>query len=149
MRETEHAIVKKIIDPENKIAKAQIKISGECDKCGAHNLCGVDSDKGFVLDVYNKIDADEGDHVILTYKPGNRIFVSFMVFGLPIIFLILGYFLGYEIGKTENSGILYSLIGLFISFVIIYLFNKSYKSNVKNLPVITIIEEKCETNMQK
>ncbi len=99
----------------NNVAKVELQRSSSCDGC---TICN--SGKPVVLRAFNKINANKGDSVVIEVdelKKGT----NFFVYIIPLICLIVGYFLGEYISKLSNIehnlGPIFSFI-VFFAYVI-------------------------------
>jgi positive regulator of sigma E activity len=65
-----------------------------------------------------------------------------MVFFLPVIFLIAGYFLGVKLFAAEGMAIISAFAGLVLAFVILWGLNRLFARDKNFLPTIekSIIE---------
>ena len=64
--------------------------SSMCDKCGACEM----SEHGMHLDVRNTVDAKVGDYLIVSLPARKILTASLLVYGIPLVFLLLGLYLG-------------------------------------------------------
>jgi len=107
------------------IAEVEFKSSSACSKCGKCSL-GVSGD--VFIEAVNKIGAKKGDKVEVEIS--SVVSSSFIVYILPVIFIVLGYFIGVQVHplwglkiSMESLGIVFALIFLFISFVLLKLYD--------------------------
>ncbi len=104
-----------------------------CEKCGACRLAG----EGKVsITATNKLGAQLGDKVEVEIATKGLVFGSLLVFVLPIVFLIVGYFLGFYLmlvlgnaPMAEKTGILTAFAFFAVSFFVIRLFDEKLKKN--------------------
>ncbi|WP_300368800.1 SoxR reducing system RseC family protein [Brachyspira sp.] len=97
----------------NNIAKVELQRSSSCDGC---TLCN--SGKPVVLRAFNKINASKGDSVVIEVdelKKGT----NFFVYIIPLLCLIVGYFLGEYITKLSN---IEHNLGPIFSFVLFFIY---------------------------
>ncbi len=115
-------------------------ISSACGSCKACDpLSGKKKEK--ILTLPNTINAKPDDMIVLELKESESIQLSIIVYLFPLIMLIGGYFLGelIEFGSLVKTGdktlaVVLSLFFLFISFVVIYFYDKKAKKNNKYSP---------------
>lgn len=134
----------KIIRIINGKAIVEMETSGECQTCGAKQSCcaiGGSSKRQIEIPLVNNRDKlQEGDQIMLSYQPQARLLSAFLVFMLPIIFLIVGYFIGLNVFHTEGKAILIGLVGLLISFFVIWGLNKFVIREKNFLPQILKVQ---------
>ena len=119
----------------------QMEVGAQCNSCEAkHSCCLTDNELIRNIEIpitnYNH-NLKIGDAITLLFKPKYRIISAFLMFILPIFMLILGYFIGFLIFKSENMSILTALTGLFFSFGFLWIINKILKKNKDFLPIIS------------
>lgn len=138
----------KVIDIENGNAKVYVARHAACGDCGA---CQIGKDNlNMMLTAENNIGAKIGDFVQIELLTENFLFASFILYGIPLIALILGiscgYYsfkaLGYQDGTAQLIAALSGIILLSLSFLII----KNNESRLKEMkrfkPILVKIVEK-------
>jgi sigma-E factor negative regulatory protein RseC len=136
MKQEEFGIV---IEVKGNVAKVKAARHGDCDNCGA---CPGDS--AIVMDVRNAVAAKPGQKVSFEMHSANMVLAAFVVYAIPLFLAtagaVLGWFLGTQLGQPlvafEVGG---GIVGFALALVIIKLYDKALKQNVKTLPVITRI----------
>lgn len=116
----ERGIVKEVISAGK--ARVLVVQSGNCDSCGAKKSCGIFAgDKQRIIEARFAADQDihEGDSVDIHIASSSRILASVLLFLVPVLAMIAGYWAGFAIFKQEGLGILFSAAALVISFVLI------------------------------
>jgi sigma-E factor negative regulatory protein RseC len=96
------------------------------DKCKSCNICTTTEPNRMQLQAINKIDAGVGDTVEVEVPPGRVIGSSFLIFIVPIILMIVGYFVGNSFfgpasGNGEGAGIIGSILGFLFSLILLKL----------------------------
>ncbi|MEE4310323.1 MAG: SoxR reducing system RseC family protein [candidate division KSB1 bacterium] len=118
----------------------QMETCSECQTCGAKHACMSLSDNSarqIEVPVKNRFtQLEEGDHVELSFEPGSRILSAFLVFIVPILFMIAGYYVGFNVTHSEGRSILASFAGLIIAFALIKLLNKFIIKDNSFMPTI-------------
>jgi sigma-E factor negative regulatory protein RseC len=128
----------KIIRIEEKTMTIQMRSEAHCQFCASKSACvfqGPESMYRFIK-VPRKAGYQEGDTVTLEYKESSKIVSALIIFLLPIIFLLLGYLIGYELFGTLTGEILGVIICFLLSVVILYLLNRSIAKSDYFLPKI-------------
>jgi len=76
------------------------------------------------MTVTNRFHAKVGDQVEIELTEKTRILSALLVFFMPLVLIVAGYFLGTGIFHTQGSGILGAVLGFIISGVILWMVNK-------------------------
>lgn len=106
-----------VIKIENGYAKVQIKRTEACAKCGA---CDMGKSKSIEFLAKNSISAKVGDKVEIETQTANVLKASFIMYGVPLIFFLIGTLLGYYIANILGMFQWSNLIG-FITGVVLTL----------------------------
>ena len=121
MKET--GLVAKII--REGLAQIEFKGTSACAKCGK---CSMGLSGEMFVEAENKIQAKIGDTVEVEFF--SVISSSFIVYILPIVFLVIGYFIGVMVFplvsievSMENLGIIFAIAFLFISFALLKIYD--------------------------
>lgn len=132
-----------VVDIENEKAFVHISRNTACESCGA---CHFD-EKTMNLKVtaVNHAGAIVGDRVELSMENVNFFRASFFLYGLPLITLLIGVFLGVFV--FENMGlalydiyaILLGLIFMAITYVILRKNKEKFEDNTRYMSVITSV----------
>ena len=125
-----------VINCDKEIAEVAIERSEACAGCSAKSMCQPFGEKEnqMIISAINNISAKKGDKVKVAVPSTTFIKASFIVYIVPIIFMLVGAFIG-EI-YFKNDIIIFILSGLFfiVSFFIISKYSKLNKENY--IPVI-------------
>ena len=106
-------------------AKVMIIRSSACgDNCAS---CGMCPGRETVIEARNECGAQKGDSVIINMSGGRVLRAAFLVYIVPIIFLVLGCVLGNYIFGTETAGIICGFALTALSLFTIHLFDKKLK----------------------
>lgn len=97
---------------ERNLAWVEFAPSSECVKCGA---CHAAASGKMILEAENPIEAKVGDWVEVEVSSATKVFFPLLVFGIPILFLIIGISLGSLI--SERMRIMLGVIFLIIGFL--------------------------------
>lgn len=118
----QNGIVKKL---HTNTAEVEIHRSAACgESCAA---CGLCPGKTAVVAAANEIRAAVGDSVMIDMSDKKVLGAAFLVYIVPLIALIAGYFIGYAVFKSElpSVGIAFALMA--VTFGIIILCDKRLK----------------------
>ncbi|MDI9475784.1 MAG: SoxR reducing system RseC family protein [Natronincolaceae bacterium] len=123
-------------------AKVMLQRQTSCGDCKACKL-GRDN-PNIEVDAINSINAKIGDHVEIDMEHQSFLVAAFIVYMIPLFALIGGILIGNmmldKFGMIEYKEVGSGLFGLLltaITFVIIRLKEKSFKSDKRFVPVIT------------
>lgn len=116
-------IVKKI---SKNAAEIEITRSSACgDSCAS---CGLCPGRTASVEASNGVGAKIGDTVIIDMADKNVIGAAFLVYIVPVIILIIGYFAGEAIFNSETSGIITGFLLMALTFTAIIFTDKKRKS---------------------
>jgi positive regulator of sigma E activity len=131
-------IIKKISD--NKVLVGILMEETSCKDCKEKGACGIKVFKTEYPDVemFCNIPVNVGDEVVFSQKANYSLLASFLIFILPLIMMIVGYYIFGNIFEMDES---YRIIGSFlflsISFVFTYFVSKFLsKKSTQNMYVI-------------
>ncbi len=131
-----------VVSAENGYADVSVIQNEKCDDCSAKIICKPNKDELNILRVENPIGAKVGDNVQIEIKGLSILKVSFNLYGVPLILLLIGIFLGISIFDGNEFSELYSVffgIGLIaIYFILIFYHQKNLKDQI--LPKIVFIK---------
>lgn len=117
------AVVQKI---EGRKVTLRMEQNASCGACAMRGMC-MGMDKVRIHETESDLALKPGDRVLVTISPGLRLLSSFMLFMVPVLLLIL-FFLGarYGLQLEEDPSILIGVLGLFVSGVVIWWFNRAF-----------------------
>lgn len=110
----------KSVSPDGYAQVAAIRrsaCSGDCHKCSG---CGAVVQEVQVR-AKNRIGAVPGDQVIVETGTGAVFSALLIVYMLPLVLLLIGYFVGYVLGILPG---LFSLVGFVLGIVVILFYNR-------------------------
>lgn len=127
--------VGRIIEVNNDIAKVLIARHAACGDCGA---CQVGRENlNMILTAENTIEGKPGDMVEIELKTENFLFASFIMYGIPLLGLIIGliggYYSGIAFGYDENKSQLIAAISGLVILAVSYLVIRFNESKIKNM----------------
>lgn len=121
------------------IAKVKMGRHNECKNCGA-----CPGDNTLIIEAQNLIGAKAGQRVILEVKETNMLLAAFVVYILPLLAILAGILIGYEIAlKLACSVQEFEIGGGIVAFILsalnIKVFDKLAHNSEKMQPTITRI----------
>jgi len=98
---------------------------GSTTGCKGCLLSGVCQKNGKKFKVKTNLNLVVGDEVKVEVSPKDRIFSSFIIFLVPIVFMIIFYFTGGLFFQNEDILVGISLLGLLVSGIFIKIIDKN------------------------
>lgn len=84
-----------IIRADNMYAQVETMKTSACESCSSKSSCMTSENlKNMIITVDNTLHVEKGDYVIVGLKTGSFILLSFILYVLPIILLIIGALIG-------------------------------------------------------
>ena len=124
------------------MAVVQFRVGGACSKCGA---CLIKGDNAAQIEAINNVGAGVGDAVLVETKPKDVAMAAFTLFIVPIILMVIGYFLGSRV--SEVVGILTALIFLSLSFLGVNSYDRAARKKGKfTSEIVRIIKPAAKEN---
>ena len=134
----------KVLTINGEKVKVLLPLSKGCEKCG---LCRKVADDLMEMEVHFKGDVKPGSSVKIYVSPKIVIFSSFVLYILPLIFLVTGYYIGKLLGthillksRGELFPALFSFLFFFFSFIPIHIIDK-IKRRDENFKIFAIPDE--------
>lgn len=124
---------------KNGIAEVIISNSSNCEECSAKIYCKPSNSSERTLIVRDPLGAKAGDKVRIAIKGSKILSASFFLYGIPLILLLIGIFIGYSI-FSENKELYSTLFGfglIFFYSIIFLIYSK--KQKFSSYPVITLV----------
>lgn len=135
----------RVIAVEDKFVTVTIDAAGACEGCAMNFVC-----QGTAAQINHKIKTDlelnVGDRVILHIDPAKKIWSALILFVLPLLFMIIGYYLGSHFFGGEILGIISGFVSLVFSFLVIWLIDKSFAKKVSLMIVAKYEDDVHEDN---
>lgn len=141
----------KVIDCNNNIAKVKVTKHSACSKCDREcPLSNSDQheQKEMIFKVKDKIGANKGDKVSIELENKNLVFSSLLMYLMPILNMIIGYFFGkwfgiqYNVLNAEFAGVLGTVLFLGLSYFLLKIINSKLKNSNSIDPKLVKIHNK-------
>ena len=115
---TEEGVIE---DIRGRKAMIRIQKSSHCASCGSRDSCGVHGNQERIIELTNSLQALTGDRVEISIPEGSLLKLSFLVYFMPILALVIGALLGDSLARFAGSPsslppVLGGAVALFISF---------------------------------
>ena len=131
-----------VLSSQNKKSEVKLITAEGCESksCPLSNLCGK---QDIIVEAENLINAKQGDRVKIKIESSQFYKALFLVFILPIILLLTGYFLGIRVAillnwGRESTGYVFMGFGIIIWFFVLRFSSKFYKTKYE---IIEALEE--------
>lgn len=134
----------KVIEKRDGQSLVQIIRTSACSHCDEKCMLAEDSHEMEEMEVVvnDPIGAEVGSMVELEMGTKPILFSAFVVYLLPLVAIIAGYFIGTNLLQSffqgaEIAGIIGSVVGFFSSFILLRIFDKTAGSKSNFHPQIT------------
>jgi positive regulator of sigma E activity len=118
--------------------------SFSCEGC---SLCHINEGKEHILFLQQDFPVRPGEKVEIEIKPAFAVTSALLLFFLPLVMLIVGYYLFQYFLPSSGvvrvyRGIVGALVGFILSYVFIYFYDRHLKNNAsqKNIQIKRIIK---------
>lgn len=138
-----------VTDTFNDRALVNLQRHLTCESCGRCGILSGSKRRDVTVEAMNPIQAKSGQRVILQTDDRQILFISFMLYLVPVAALLAGIYLGLAAAGRFNLSLNHELFavgtGLILMaavFFVIRLWDNRVKNNLKYKPVITgLIED--------
>ena len=84
-------------------AKVRLLAGDHCEGCPASVICKPESGDKRLIDVVDPVGVEVGERVRVMVPGGAVLKASFLVYGLPLLLMLVGVWLGTRIWPAENG----------------------------------------------
>ncbi len=146
----EKGVIEKVI---GNVAMIRVMKTGGCAGCTEKDACHMrfGGQKPMIVDVDNDLGARAGDWVELSMPALNVVKLSFIVYFLPVLALVVAAAVGAELAHFLNltrdvASLLFGGATLLISFLLLKRLNRNIRKNRQYYPRMTriVAGETCE-----
>lgn len=124
-----------VLRVHGKSASVKIQAHESCDRC---KLCNRISSSEMVVEAFMSDPVKEGDKVVISVRPGTVVSSAVILYILPLIGLVFGYYLARCINSFLGLGLkgelfpaLFSIAVLFLCFIPIRLYDRKKSKDGK------------------
>ncbi len=103
-----------------------VEVGGKyCETCSLKGFCLLSAQRERKIKAKNLVNAKEGDIVIVNVPSKKYLSVTFVIYVLPIIFMLIGAYVGIKLGTIlgikdpDLSPIIFGFSFLFLSFILV------------------------------
>lgn len=142
-----------VVDVKGDTAKVMVTRHSACSKCNRDCILGMESSHEqdeMYLEVKSKKNLEVGDTVNIELKDSSLVLGSLMVYLIPLLFFVSGYFIGARFSflfgslSKELTGILSSFVFLYLSYRLTKKIDKKVSKSEKFQTEIVNIVSKNE-----
>lgn len=136
---TEEGTITKVAEDK---AWVKVRRSAMCDVCNCKSACSIiGSGEIMEAETLNTANGKEGDRVLVKIPSKSLWKISFILYMIPVIFLISGIIIGMKLAKNyslepELGALLLGVIGCILSFFLIKLLAKHIRKNKEYTPEV-------------
>jgi sigma-E factor negative regulatory protein RseC len=140
-----------VVDINGDQAKVVVTRHSACSKCDKDCILGMEESHeqdSIYVEVNNEKNAEVGDTVSIELKDSSLVMGSLIIYLIPLIFFVGGYFVGVRLNflmgsiSNELGGIITSFIFLYISFLLTRKIDKKIsKSNKFKSEMVGIVSK--------
>jgi sigma-E factor negative regulatory protein RseC len=112
---SQNAIVIKII--KDGVAEVSLLRQTDCKNCDNCGVCSQKPGSELLALASNEVGAKAGDIVEVDSTAGNSIGIAVIVYVVPCVCLLLGYFLGQALGLSELACVGVGALGVLVGFL--------------------------------
>lgn len=132
-----------VIDTYGEFARVEAERNPSCEGCMSKGTCKPASDSSMIVEAVNLINAKVGDRVNFEIDANVLLKSTFIIYILPVIFLLSGAFIGGELAdmlsqskKKETLSVVGGGIFFIIGIILLMLLNKYFSRKKGYKPVI-------------
>lgn len=131
-----------VLSVDNGIAEISVIQNENCGECSAKIICKPNKDDRNILRVEDPLGVKPGDTVKIEIQGSSLLKVSFQLYGIPLILLLVGILFGTSIFSGYKFSELYSVLFGLGLIVIYFLFTFSRSRSQRNqiLPKIVFVK---------
>ena len=116
-----------VIDIQNDFLLVEVEKGESCINCKLKSLCFYKGNEKTIFQIKNILNAKKGDKISFVIEPKIRIFISFLIYIVPIIFLITTYSVcKYIFNISENLSIILAIISIPLCYFILKFIDKLF-----------------------
>lgn len=116
-----------VVNIKDNFVFVEVEKGESCSNCQLKSLCFHKGNETTIFKIKNILNAKKGDKISFVIEPKIRILSSFLIYIVPIIFLITTYsFCKYIFNISENLSILLAIISIPLCYFILKFIDKLF-----------------------
>jgi sigma-E factor negative regulatory protein RseC len=126
-----------VIEVTDDLVRVQPHQHNACSSCGSSQICFPEQKPAPVVEANRTHDVNVGDIVELIHPDAPRLLAAFILFGFPVVTIMIGLVLGLNAtGQEMQGGIAGALAGLAFGLLFARFINRFAKTNAALRPSI-------------
>jgi len=138
---TERGVIEKVTRQK---ARVRIRKGSACASCAQRSACHIDSDRPMLVEVDNELGAKDGDWVELSMPSKSLMKISFVVYFVPVLALVVSALIGAEWAESIQisptaAAMVSGAVALAVCFILMRRFDRAVRANPEYRPRMTKI----------
>lgn len=138
---TQRGVIEKVIRQK---ARVRIGKGSACASCAQRGACHIDGGRPMVVEVDNELDAKDGDWVELSMPSRSLMKISFVVYFVPVLALVVSALIGAEWAESLRisptaAAMVSGAFALGVCFILMRRFDRAVRLNPEYRPRMTRI----------
>jgi len=125
-----------VISKEGNFAKVKVKRSSLCEKCKLWKSCGISKSSEIIIQAKDDLGVKKGDLVFIALSEGIFLKASSITYGIPLLFFLSFAIISNVFLKSEVLSFLFGILGLSLSYLLIFLIRKRFSKEEFNPKII-------------
>ncbi|MBI3599154.1 MAG: SoxR reducing system RseC family protein [Nitrospinae bacterium] len=132
-----------VIETYGEFAKVEAKRSLSCEGCVSKDMCKPGGGSSMIVEALNPVGARAGDRVAFEISRGVLLKSSFILYLMPVIFILTGAWIGgeaasiyFQSSNKEAISAVSAALFFILSIMVVVFLNRYFLKNVKYKPVI-------------
>ncbi len=132
---------------EGKFATVEVQRTSACEGChkaadGGCSVCSMlGSDRKMAARAHNTAGAAVGDLVMIESKTSRMLWYALLVFILPIVLCIAGWFIASAITESQGLRVLGAAIGFVATFIGVFVYSKIIQKKSCDIEITEIVTQ--------
>lgn len=132
---------------EGKFATVEVQRTSACEGChkvadGGCSVCSMlGSDRKMAARARNTAGAAVGDLVMIESKTSRMLWYALLVFILPIVLCIAGWFIASAITESQGLRVLGAAIGFVATFIGVFVYSKIIQKKSCDIEITEIVTQ--------
>lgn len=132
---------------DGKYATVEVQRTSACEGChkatdGGCSVCSMlGSDRKMAARARNTVGAAVGDIVMIESKTSRMLWYALLVFILPIVLCIAGWFIASAITESQGLRVLGAAIGFVATFIGVFVYSKIIQKKSCDIEITEIVTQ--------
>ncbi|MBQ9785263.1 MAG: SoxR reducing system RseC family protein [Clostridia bacterium] len=140
----------KVTAVDGKFATVEVERTSACEGChkaedGGCSVCSMlGSDRKMSARAHNAAGASVGDLVMIESKTSRMLWYALLVFVLPIVLCIAGWFIASMMTESQGLRLLGAGIGFLATFVGVFIYSKILQKKTCDIEITEIVTKQID-----